>query len=233
MKKQLSIVGITVLAILLLDQIIKLYIKTHFNPSESVPVFGDWFELLYVENQGMAFGTTFGSSIWSKLALSIFRIIASVAIVVYFLKQWRKGVRTEFLFAIGLIFAGAVGNLFDSMFYDFIFPFDPCFQYNDLAGSGNFDVCNAYGIKTQVEVRHHGFLCGNVVDMFHFKAEWPSWVPWYDKNVPPGGNEMFPAIWNLADTAISVGVGMMILRNKKYFPKEVKPKETNQEQAPQ
>lgn len=217
MKKQLYIVIIAVCCILLIDQITKIWIKTSFNYYDPpVNVFGSWFRLLYIENQGMAFGTTFGASIWAKLGLSIFRIVASCAIAYYFVKQWRKGAKTEFLFAIGLVFAGATGNLIDSMFYDFIFDYDPCIGFNHLEGSGVWSDC---GIVGKYETRHTGFLLGNVVDMFQFNVEWPSWVPWYDKN---GDNQIFPAIWNVADAAISVGVIMIILRQRKYFPKEKK-----------
>ena len=90
----------------------KIWVKTTFDyagENSTMPVFGSWFRLLYIENQGMAFGTTFGASIWAKLGLSIFRIFASGAIAYYFIKQWRKGAKTEFLIAIGLVFAGATG----------------------------------------------------------------------------------------------------------------------------
>jgi len=222
LKKQITIVCIVVFLVLLIDQCLKIYIKTSFKPDESVAVFGDWFRFTYVENQGMAFGTTFGSSMWAKLGLSVFRIIAIGAIVYYFLKQVRKGVRTEFLIAIGLIFAGATGNLIDSMFYDFAFDYDPCMGFNHLQGSGIKTDCGFFG---EIETRHTGFLMGNVVDMFQFTAEWPSWVPWYDDTPEyPGKNQMFPAIWNVADTAITMGVAMVILRQRKYFPKDKAPK---------
>lgn len=185
-----------------------------------MPVAGDWFVLEYIENQGMAFGTKFGSEVWHKLALSIFRIIAISAIVYYWIKQAKRGARTEFLLAIGLILAGATGNLIDSMFYDYIFPFDPCGPFNDLEGSGIFVDCNTmWGEKT--EVRHSGFLFGNVVDMFKLQATWPSWMPWL------GGRDVFPAIWNLADASITVGVIMVFFRQRKYFPKETAEKESD------
>jgi signal peptidase II len=207
-------------------------------PDESKAVFGESFRLYYIENQGMAFGTTFGASIWSKLGLSVFRVIAIVGIGIYFFRLLKKGVRTELLIAIGLIFAGATGNLIDSMFYDFAFPYDPCNAFNHLPGSGNFTDCELFGIKTQIETRHTGFLFGNVVDMFQFTTEWPSWVPWYNKNpMHPSDNQIFPAIWNVADAAISSGVILIILRQRAYFPK-VKPtdnisKETTAEASEQ
>ena len=116
----------------------------------------------------------------------------------------------EFLIALGLILAGATGNLLDSMFYDFIFPVDQYLDcrldYNILEGSGNFTDCGFFGT---VETRHTGFLFGNVVDMFKFQASWPSWMPYL------GGSEVFPAIWNVADGAITVGVLMILIWQKR------------------
>jgi signal peptidase II len=210
---KLYLVGGIVALILVLDQALKIYIKTHFQPGEEVSVFGNWFVLEYIENQGMAFGTTFGNKIWHKLALSIFRIVAIGAICYYWWKQAKQGARTAFLLAIGLILAGAAGNLIDSMFYDFIFPYDPCISFNHLKGSGIQTDCGVFG---QIETRHTGFLLGNVVDMFKFHAVWPSWMPLI------GDSEVFPAIWNVADSAISVGVGMVFIRQRTYFKKDEK-----------
>ncbi len=220
-RKQLLIVCAFVLIILIVDQAVKIWVKSSFEPDEHVNVFGDWFRMYYIENQGMAFGTTFGASIWSKLGLSIFRIFAIGGIAYYFWKQLQKGVRTELLLAIGLIFAGATGNLIDSALYDFIFTYDPCLSFNHLEGSGVVSDCGIFG---KIETRHTGFLLGNVVDMFQFTVEWPSWVPWYD-NSELGDNTIFPAIWNVADAAISIGVVMVIIRQRKYFPKEEKKSE--------
>lgn len=222
LKKQILIVSITVFLILLIDQIIKIYVKTNFAPGDPMPVFGDWFVLEYIENQGMAFGTKFGSKVWHKLALSLFRVIAIGAIVYYWIKQAKRGARTEFLLAIGLILAGATGNLIDSMAYDYLFTFDPCGPFNSLEGSGIYHDCGGF-LGQEIEVRHSGFLFGNVVDMFKFQAEWPSWVPWL------GGKDVFPAIWNLADASITLGVIMVFFRQRKYFPKESKDEDQPEE----
>ena len=211
MKKNLVIVGAVVALILFLDQFIKVYIKSYFAPGETVSIFGDWFVLEYLENQGMAFGTTFGNKIWHKLALSIFRIVAITGMTYYLIKQAKQGAKRELLIVIGLIVAGATGNLIDSMFYDFAFPYDPCMGFNHLEGSGVVTDCGIFG---EIETRHTGFLLGNVVDMFKFQAFWPEWLPWL------GGKEVFPAIWNLADASISVGVIMVFIRQRNYFPKE-------------
>ena len=141
MKKKLLIVSIIVLVVLILDQVIKVYVKTNFSTLESRPILGSWLVMEYIENQGMAFGTKFGSQVWHKLALSLFRIAAITGITYYWFKQARAGVRLEFLIAIGLILAGATGNLIDSMFYDFIFDYDPCMRFNQLIGSGVVSDC--------------------------------------------------------------------------------------------
>ena len=207
MKKQFWLVFGVLLTILTIDQLVKIYIKTHFIPGETVNVFGEWFILEYIENPGMAFGTTFGSKVWHKLALSIFRIIAIVGISYYLIQQIKKETKTEFIVAVSLVLAGAAGNLIDSMFYDLCFVFDPCMPFNGMDGSGLFADC--FGFKR--EIRHSGFLMGNVVDMFKFQANWPTWVPVI------GGSEVFPAIWNVADASISFGVCLIFLRQRTYF----------------
>ncbi|NDF59454.1 MAG: lipoprotein signal peptidase [Crocinitomicaceae bacterium] len=211
-RRNLMIVGSIVALILFFDQVLKIWTKTQVAfMDEPINLLGSWFKLVYIENQGMAFGTTLGSGIWAKLSLSIFRIIAITGIAWYWVKQAKEGAKLEFLIAIGFIFSGAIGNLIDSMLYDFIFKFDPCLTFNHLEGSGIKKMCEYFG---EVEVRHQGFLFGNVVDMFQFDIQWPKWMPGI------GGNEVFPAIWNLADGAITVGVVMILLRQKTYFPKE-------------
>lgn len=194
-----------------------MYVKSNFIPGQTHPVIGSWFVMEYIENQGMAFGTTFGASIWGKLFLSLFRIAAITGIIIYLRKQLKKNIRIEFLIAVSLVLAGAAGNLIDSMFYDFIYPVDQyldCYQpFNQLEGSGNFAKCGVWG---EIELRHTGFLFGNVVDMFKFQAHWPEWVPYF------GGYEVFPAIWNFADACITVGIIMIFFRQRKYFPKENK-----------
>ena len=214
MKKKLTIVGLVILSLLIIDQLVKIYIKTSFGSDEVKYVIGNWFALHYIENQGMAFGTTFGSEMWHKLALSLFRVVAIFALAFYIYTEAKKGAKMEFLVAVGFVFAGATGNLLDSMFYDFIFPFNPCEGFNQLPGSGVKMNCTDYGFTYPVEVRHQGFLFGNVVDMFQFDMNWPKWVPYV------GGGQIFPAIWNVADACITLGIFTIILRQKVYFPKK-------------
>ena len=156
MKRKILIVGIIVFCILALDQFIKIYTKTHFHPFESYNLIGEWFRAEYIENQGMAFGTTlFGGSMWGKLSLSLFRVIAIFGIAYYWYTQAKKGMRMEFLIAVGMILAGATGNLIDSMAYDFAFTYDPCVSFNHLEDSGVFSDCGIFG---EQETRHTGFL---------------------------------------------------------------------------
>ena len=212
-KRNLVIVSVLVALILFADQLLKIYIKNNFAPGEVFPLLGNWFLLDYTENPGMAFGTTFGGAMWHKLALSIFRIGAIIGICIFWYRQAKAGAKREFLIALGLILAGASGNLIDSMFYDFVFAYDPCLPFNTLEGSGIVTDCGFWG---QIETRHTGFLLGNVVDMFKFQAFWPEWMPWL------GGREVFPAIWNIADASITTGVLLVLLRQNHYFPERKK-----------
>jgi signal peptidase II len=216
-KKPLLFSAFLVAVLLLLDQWIKLTIKTQFSPGEFRPLLGNWLALHYTENPGMAFGQTFGASMWAKLSLSLFRIVAIGLIIRYLFKQIKSGTSREFLIVVSLVLAGATGNLLDSMFYDLFFNIDPCIPFNQLAGSGHKAICHAGHFNYAVELRHQGFLFGNVVDMFQFNVRWPSGMPLV------GGSDVFPAIWNLADFCISVGLFWAIIRQKKFFPKEVKP----------
>jgi signal peptidase II len=215
-KKPLLFSAFLVAVLLLLDQWIKLTIKTQFSPGEFRPLLGNWLALHYTENPGMAFGQTFGASMWAKLSLSLFRIVAIGLIIRYLFKQIKLGTSREFLIVVSLVLAGATGNLLDSMFYDLFFSVDPCIPFNQLAGSGHKAICHAGHFNYAVELRHQGFLFGNVVDMFQFNVRWPAGMPLV------GGSDVFPAIWNLADFCISIGLFWAIIRQKKFFPKEVK-----------
>jgi signal peptidase II len=208
-KKHYILIGALVALVLLIDQVIKIWVKSSFD-NTPINIFGEWFRMVYVENPGMAFGTTFGAGIWPKLTLSLLRIGAIVTIIFYILKRIKEGVSTEFVIVGGLVLSGALGNLVDSMFYDFIFTFDPCYYYNFQEGSGIFHDCQFFG---KVEVRPQGFLMGNVVDMFQFNFTWPNWVPYL------GGQEVFPAVWNIADGAISVAVIWIFIRYKTLIKK--------------
>ena len=196
MKKPIIII----ILILLIDQISKIYIKTHFLYGEEVVVF-DWFRIHFIENNGMAWGAEFGGRT-GKLFLTIFRLFAITGIGYWLYKSVQNKAHKVLIVAISLIFAGAMGNIIDSVFYGVIFNT----PYNEIA--------------TMFPEKHYGELFfGKVVDMLYFpiwSGDLPSWLPIW------GGKPFtfFNAIFNVADTAISTGVGLLIVFNKKAFPKE-------------
>jgi signal peptidase II len=174
--------------IIVIDQIIKVWVRGHMYIGEEIRFMGSRGMLHYTENNGMAFGWEIGG-ITGKLALTIFRIAAVIAIgygVVYLIKhKYHRGL----ILNVALIFAGAVGNIIDSTFYGVIYGYAPIFQ-------------------------------GRVVDMFYFpliRGTYPSWFPfWHGQYF-----EFFQPVFNFADSAISVGVIMILLYQKRYFKQEV------------
>lgn len=200
MKKAIIIVVV----VLLIDQISKIYIKTHFHLGEYINVMGlDWFQIRFVQNNGMAWGTEFGGRT-GKLVLTLFRLIAVTGIGYWLYKSIKEKRHKILIVAIALIFAGAMGNIIDSLFYGLLFD-DP--YHNKIAtlfAKDNYDI----------------LFYGKVVDMFYFpiieNGTFPSWIPFI------GGKTFtfFNAIFNVADSAITVGVSLLILFNKKAFPKE-------------
>ncbi|MBR4197228.1 MAG: lipoprotein signal peptidase [Bacteroidales bacterium] len=206
-KKRLLLAIAIIVAILVIDQVIKILVKTHMHIGESIPVFGSWFQILFIENEGMAFGMHFGGS-WGKILLSVFRLIASVGIawgIVYLIK---KNARKFLLVSMSLIFAGAVGNIIDSCFYGLIFS------------ESTFEVAQMF----PEEGGYAPFLFGKVVDMFYFPiidTTLPEWVPIW------GGQHFtfFNAIFNFADAAITIGIFMLIIDQLFASKKEKKEKE--------
>lgn len=191
---------------LIVDQIVKIWVKTHMMLGEEIPLIGDWCLLHFVENEGMAFGMKFGGDV-GKLILTLFRFVASVALCIYLVYLIKRETRTTLLVSMSLIIAGAVGNLIDCCFYDVIFS-DNYYQLATLFPEGG----------TQGR-----FLYGAVVDMFYFpliETTLPSWIPFW------GGNrfEFFDAIFNVADSAITIGAILLIIDqlfcNKKADGKE-------------
>ena len=175
---------VTILGVLLFDQIIKIYVKTHFLLGEEYAVAGDWFILHFTENPGMAFGMEFGGD-YGKIALSIFRIIAAIIGVIYIRQLVNENAHKGYIIAVSLIFAGAVGNIIDSMVYGLVFT-DSDFQIAQCV---------------QIGSGYAGFLHGKVVDMFYFpivNGTFPSWFPFW-ANEP---FEFFRPVFNFADFAI-------------------------------
>ena len=190
-----------VILVLLVDQVSKIYVKTHFWLGEPKKVFG-WFYIQFIENDGMAWGAEIPGS-YGKLILTLFRIIAVGGIGWWLWDAVNKKQSPYLIVSIALILAGAFGNIIDSVLYGLIFD-------HSLPGKvATFNTANHYGT----------FLHGKVVDMLYFPiikdAHFPSWLPVI------GGKEFsfFNAIFNVADAAISVAVGILIVFNKKAFPK--------------
>ncbi len=199
-------IGIIVLVVLLIDQLSKFYIKTNFEYWEFYKVFGqDWFQLKFVENPGMAYGAEFGG-LTGKMTLSVLRIFLIGGIGWYIWKNVKIHNNNYFKIGMALVFAGAIGNLFDSLFYGMIF--DTGLTWN--AEKGAWDVYS--GISKANFEGYSGFLKGCVVDMFYFPLfEVPENVPLI------GGKEFFSYIFNVADSSITVGGAIILLFRKKVF----------------
>jgi len=197
-KKNIAL--LTIIVAILIDQLSKIYIKTHFQLGESVTVFS-WFKIHFVENNGMAWGFEFGGK-GGKLFLTVFRLVAVVGIIYWLQQHIKKGTHTAVIIAISLIFSGAVGNIIDSVFYGRIFD------------TSNHRIATLFSEKPYGE-----FLHGKVVDMLYFPI-WegilPSWIPFM------GGEyfTFFNAIFNGADSFITIGVVLLFLFSKHAFPKE-------------
>ncbi|NDV41879.1 lipoprotein signal peptidase [Flagellimonas sediminis] len=211
LKKSLFIIVL----LLLVDQLSKIYIKTHFILGESHDVFG-WFKILFIENEGAAWGTKLSdllpiSEPAGKLILTIFRIFAVFGIGYWLWDIIKKQSTRTLILAVSLIFAGAMGNIIDSVFYGLIFD------------HSNGQVATLFSSDPYGSLFH-----GKVVDMLYFPlidTTWPDWVP------SLGGNRFrfFEPVFNIADTAISTGVGILIVFNKKAFPKNTEEKGKEEE----
>ena len=187
---------ILVVAILLIDQLIKIWVKTNMHLHESIHVF-DWFYITFIENNGMAYGMQLGS----KLVLSLFRVVAISVLGYYLWLQVGKKARMGYIVCLSMILAGAVGNLIDCMFYGL------CFE-----SSTPYDVASFVSFGDG----YAPFLMGKVVDMFYFPmivTTYPEWFPFW------GGEEFifFSPVFNFADSSISVGVVALLL----FFRKEI------------
>jgi signal peptidase II len=195
LNKSILIVALIIIA----DQVLKIWIKTNMMLGQEFKIIGNWFIIHFVENNGMAFGFEFGGE-YGKIFLSLFRIVAVFGIGWYITKLVKKDLPMGFITCVSLILAGAIGNIIDSAIYGLIF--------NDSAGQ----------ISTMfpAEGGYAGFLHGRVVDMFYFplfSGTYPDWIPML------GGSDFlfFRPVFNIADSAISVGIFSIILFYRKQF----------------
>ncbi len=200
LRKKYILATITVILILLIDQIVKISVKTSLFSGQEIEVIKNFFYIHFTENPGMAFGMVFGGDS-GKLFLSIFRLVAIGGITYFLIRSIKRDMHTGFIFSVALILAGAAGNMIDCAFYGLIFDDST----NRLAAL--FPAHGGYGT----------FLKGNVVDMFYFPmihGHFPAWVPKF------GGDEFtfFNAIFNVADSSISVGVAIIFIFQGKFFP---------------
>ena len=205
LKVKSRTVVFVILFILIADQTLKFWVKTHMMYQEQIPLLGSFFRLFFIENEGMAWGWKFGGD-WGKMALTLFRLGAVIFGVFYIRSIIKKQLHPGFIICVGMIFAGALGNLIDSLFYGMIF------SYSDLGAplAHVFPKGGGYA----------GFLHGRVVDMLYAPLIEdkliPSWVPIW------GGDRFtfFSPIFNIADASISVGVISILVFQKRFFRKD-------------
>ncbi|MCQ2264547.1 MAG: lipoprotein signal peptidase [Bacteroidales bacterium] len=200
-KLSLLSAGIIVLFIIL-DQILKIWVKTHLLLGEHISVIGDWFYLYFIENEGMAFGLSFGQNL-GKLLLTVFRIFIVGFLIYYLIKLIKKDKADAIVVTVlSLIITGAVGNIIDSLFYGIIFNESTPTTLATLFPDGG---------------GYAPVLYGRVVDMFYFPLfVIPDWFPIFS------GEYFFPAIFNLADSCVTVGIILALIFYKRIFVDETK-----------
>lgn len=194
-------ITIFVIALLVIDQVSKILVKTNMTLGQSINVIGDWFQIYFVENAGMAFGMSFGGVV-GKFLLSFFRIVLGVAMFLYIRKLLKRDdVPTGVIYGIAAIMCGAIGNIFDSLFYGLIFSESGFTQVATLFPEGG---------------GYAGPFFGKVVDMLYFPiidTTLPDWFPIW------GGKPFlfFSAIFNFADSCITVGAFYLLIFQWRFF----------------
>ena len=199
---KLRTVALFIILLLVADQALKYYIKTNYTLGEEHNVLGNWFRLHFVENEGMAWGLQFGGD-FGKIILTLFRLVAVIWGTFYLRNIVEKKYHTGFIICAALIYAGAFGNLIDSMFYGLIFnASDPFTTAALLPPEGGYT----------------NFLHGKVVDMLYFPIIETSYPPWFPiANWRGEPFEFFSPVFNLADASISTGVIALLVFQKKFF----------------
>ena len=206
-------VVLIIVAIILIDQGLKIWIKTNHETGEVLRVFGqDWFRLHFIENPGMAWGWKFGNET-GKMILTLFRLAAVIFGTWYLGRIVKQRYKTGFIVCAALIYAGALGNLIDSMFYGMVF--DKGLHYDPIVE----EYIGYSGIAQFSSDGYSSFLHGSVVDMLYFpmfEGNFPKWMPWI------GGQhfEFFGPIFNIADASISIGVILLLIFQKRFFQRE-------------
>lgn len=196
-----------IVLVVCLDQALKLWVKCNFELGENIFSLG-FLQFDFVENPGMAFGLSFGS-VLSKYVLSLFRVIAVLAIGYYIIRLAKTSANLTFICLVSLIFSGALGNIIDNLFYGVIFNSGT--TWNEAFGYW----VGYNGISELTFEGYSGVLGGCVVDMVHLVFYWPEWAPF-----GLGGEEVFPPVFNLADACISISVFTILIFYKKLVRKE-------------
>lgn len=200
MSKTLKCILI-VLAVLVVDQAVKILVKTNMTMYEQIPVLGHWFNLHFVENKGMAFGLNLPGD-YGKIILSSFRLIAIIAIALYLRHLIKLNAHPGLLITLSLIMGGAIGNMIDSAFYGLIFSESTPYEVASMFPKGG-----GYGT----------FMHGKVVDMFYFPVLSGTYPDWFPGALGGKSFLFFRPVFNIADSSITIAVFILLFRQRKYF----------------